>query len=145
MRDHNYHSRKKNCHCDFFINCWQWKIIVWEKEITIRDYRLVFSELVRHDQSAESIFVRFSLILKNGRATLRAEDRVYWFSNEYCWKNRFRLYLASDHVGLEIYARKLTQKNAYRCITVTKDGLSARQSVRKFYRISTERIFQTSW
>ena len=24
------------------INCWEWEISVWEKEITIRDYRLLF-------------------------------------------------------------------------------------------------------
>ena len=38
--------------CEIYINCWQWKIVVWEKEITIRDYRLVFF-LSRWDISSQ--------------------------------------------------------------------------------------------
>ena len=27
---------------EIHINCWEWEIVAWEKEITMRDYRLVF-------------------------------------------------------------------------------------------------------
>ena len=65
MRDHNYQSRMKNCHVRSILTVDNWKIVVWEKEITIRDYRLVFSEPARHIQSAESILAGFSLILRS--------------------------------------------------------------------------------
>ena len=52
MRDHNYQSRMKNCHVRFILTVDNEKSLR-EKKITIRDYRLVFSEPARHNQSAE--------------------------------------------------------------------------------------------
>ena len=53
MRDHNYQSRMKNCHVRFTLTVENEKSLREEKEITIRDYRLVFSEPARHNKSAE--------------------------------------------------------------------------------------------
>ena len=52
MRDHNYQSRMKNCHVRFKLTVDNEKSLR-EKKITIRDYRLVFSEPARLNQSAE--------------------------------------------------------------------------------------------
>ena len=52
MRDHNYQSRMKNCHVRFIVTVDNEKSLR-EKKITIRDYRLDFSEPARHNQSAE--------------------------------------------------------------------------------------------
>ena len=77
MTNWNCYTRMKKCHarsklpveneklpCEICINCRQWKI-VWEKEITIWHYQLVFSEPLRRNQSAESILSH----PQNGRAT----------------------------------------------------------------------------
>ena len=44
MRDHNYQSRMKNCHVRSILTVDNEKSLCeqWEKEITIRDYRLAF-------------------------------------------------------------------------------------------------------
>ena len=105
MRDHNYHSRMKNCQVWFVLTVDNEKSLCEKKESPFEIIDCFFSEPVR--QSAESILARFS---KWQSMQLRADDyRVYWFSNEYCWKNCFRLYRASDHLGLEISARKLEE------------------------------------
>ena len=57
MRDHNYQSRMKNCHVRFILTVDNEKSLREKKkspfEKPIRDYRLVFSEPARHNQSAE--------------------------------------------------------------------------------------------
>ena len=105
MRDHNYHSRMKNCQVWFVLTVDNEKSLCEKKESPFEIIDCFFSEPVR--QSAESILARFSI---NGRATESITlYKVSWFFNEYCWKNCFRLYRASDHLGLEICARKLEE------------------------------------
>ena len=82
-----------------------------EKEITIRDYRLgFFPKPVSHYQSAESILAGFSLILKMAEQ-LSAEDFIEEFIDflTSIVERTASVYRASDHVGLEICARKLEE------------------------------------
>ena len=68
-----------------------------------------FSELVSHYQSAENILAEFSLILKMAEQ-LSAEDSTEFidFLTSIVEKT-VSVYRASDHVGLEICARKLEE------------------------------------
>ena len=120
MRDHNYHSRMKNCQVWFVLTVDNEKSLCEKKESPFEIIDCFFSEPVR--QSAESILARFS---KWQSMQLRADDyRVYWFSNEYCWKNCFRLYRTSDHLGLEICARKLEEHTRMPAISLSQGCLS---------------------
>ena len=67
MRDHNYQSRTKNCHTRFIVTVENEKSL-YDKKITVREYRLVFFLAAKPKQSAESILEGLSLIL-NGGAT----------------------------------------------------------------------------
>ena len=105
------------------------------KKITIREYRLVFFWAAKPKQSAESILEGLSLKMAEPLSSRRlyvlyfwvAEDftyRVYWFSKEYCWKNRFSLScIWSCRIRNLCKKARGTHKNAYRHITVTKFSL----------------------
>ena len=81
------------------INCWEWEIVAWEKEITMRDYRLLFLS-------------RWTTASKRNISLKMAEQ----LSAEYFTKfvNSLKSTIERDfrlsrivHVGLEICARKL--------------------------------------
>ena len=103
------------------------------KKITIREYRLLFFFwAAKPKQSAESILEGLSLILKMAEQLSRRRlYGSYWFSKEYCWKNRF---------SLSCKKARRTHKNAYRHITVTK-FLSTRSvwGVRSVFRYVIEK------
>ena len=54
----------KNCHVRFILTVDNEKSLCEKKKSPFEIIDCFFSELVRHNQSAESILVRFSLILK---------------------------------------------------------------------------------
>ena len=74
-----------------------------------------FSEPVSHYQSAESILAGFSLILKMAEQ-LSAEDFTEFIDFLTSIVERTAsVYRASDHVGLEICARKLEEHTRIPC------------------------------
>ena len=59
MRDHNYHSRVKNCHVRFILTVDNEKSLCEKKKSPFGIIDWFFSEPVRHNQSAESILVGY--------------------------------------------------------------------------------------
>ena len=57
--------------CEIYSNCWEWKIVVWQKKITIREYRLFFFWAAKSKQSAESIL---SLVSSHCRRVKMAQQ-----------------------------------------------------------------------
>lgn len=78
-----------------------------KKKITIRDHLLVFSEPVRHNQSAECILPQISLVLKMTEQ-LSAEDCTEFIDSlRSTVKRTASGFPESGHAGLEICAGKL--------------------------------------
>ena len=119
------------------ITCWEWEIIMREKEITIWDYRLVF--LSRWATTCQR-----SAFLWDSQNTMaeQFEDLTGFFDSLRCIIERTAsVYHASDLVGLHCKnlwkeARE-THKNACRPINVT-ESLVRRTvwGVRKFFNLA---------
>ena len=98
MRDHNYQSRMKNCYVKFTLKSWKWKIVVWEKEIIIRDYRFGFFRAGESLPVSGEYFGGIFSHPQNGGATecRRLYWRVYWFLTSIVERTA-SVYRASDH------------------------------------------------
>ena len=84
------------------INCWEWEIVAWEKETTIRDYQLVF--LSRWATASQR-----SVFLSKWRNNCAEDFTEFVYSLWSTIERDASLYHSSDHFGLEICARKLEE------------------------------------
>ena len=96
------------------INCWEWEIVAWEKEITMRDYRLLF--LSRWTTASKR-----NISLKMAEQLSAEYFTKFVDSLKSTTERDFRL-SRIVHVGLEILCQEALgiQNNAYRHITVSK-------------------------
>ena len=141
MRDHNYQSRAKNYHTRFILTVENEKSLYEKKNHHSRISISFFSEPLRLS-SQRRVFWRDYLSSLKWRSNFVAEDFTDLIDSLRSFVERTAsVYRASDHVGLQICARKF-EEHTRMLIAISQSQNSSLQDLFKVLEVSLDMLLR---